>query len=185
MASKPVLIVRDLPERKVICDGLAPGFNYLEERITGTCSSQYSCVDMYEMCRVARAFDPNFGSAYLDAAFVDSISAITPLRALGMLNNLKQQLPQYLAAAFTAPTFDKASVEDYTTAILGWWRTNGNSFPAWALAARITFSISPSSASCERVFALVKNLFGDQQLHALKDYLQAGLKLNYNKRVVG
>ena len=182
---KPVLIVRDLPERKVICDGLAPGFNYLEERITGTCSSQYSCVDMYEMCRVARAFDPNFGSAYLDAAFVDSISAITPLRALGMLNNLKQQLPQYLAAAFTAPTFDKASVEDYTTAILGWWRTNGNSFPAWALAARITFSISPSSASCERVFALVKNLFGDQQLHALKDYLQAGLKLNYNKRVVG
>ena len=140
---------------------------------------------MYEMCRVARAFDPNFAAINLDAAFVESMSAITPLRALGMLNDLKQQLPQFLAAAATAPTFDKASVEGYTTAVLGWWHTNGNSFPVWSLAARITFSISPSSASCERVFALVKNLFGDQQLSALADYLQAGLKLNYNKRVVG
>ena len=103
------------------------------------------------MCRVARAFDPNFARAKLDAAFVDSMSAITPLRALGMLNDLKQQLPKYLAAAAIAPTFDKVSVEDYTTTILDWWRTNGNLFPAWALAARITFSISSSSASCERV----------------------------------
>ena len=37
----------------------------------------------------------------------------------------------------------------------------------------------------ERVFALVKNLFGDQQLSALKDYIQAVLKLNYHGRVVG
>ena len=40
----------------------------------------------------------------------------------------------------------------------------------WALAARITFAITPSSAACERVFALVNNLFGDEQLSALKDY---------------
>ena len=31
----------------------------------------------------------------------------------------------------------------------------------------------------------IKNLFGDQQLSALKDYLQAALKLNYNGRIVG
>jgi hypothetical protein len=40
----------------------------------------------------------------------------------------------------------------------------------WALAARIVFAISPNSASCERVFALL-NLFGDQQATALADYL--------------
>ena len=39
--------------------------------------------------------------------------------------------------------------------------------------------------SCERVFALLKNLCGDEQLSALKVYLQAALKLNYNGRVVG
>ena len=55
---KPVLIVRNLAERNTICDALVPGFGYLEARITGTCHAQYSLVEMYELCRVARAFDP-------------------------------------------------------------------------------------------------------------------------------
>ena len=54
-----------------------------------------------------------------------------------------------------------------------------------ALAARIVFAISPNSASCERVFALLKNLFGEQQMSALADYVQASLMLNYNGRRVG
>ena len=58
-------------------------------------------------------------------------------------------------------------------------------FPAWALAARVVFAISPNSASCERVSALLRNLFGEKQVSALSDYLQASLMLNYNKRVVG
>ena len=33
--------------------------------------------------------------------------------------------------------------------------------------------------------ALLKNLFGDEAMSALADYLQAGLMLNYNKRIVG
>lgn len=182
---KPVLIVRDLPERKAICDALTPGFNYLEARIMGTCDAQYSCVEMYELCRVVRAFDPNFASAHVTANFINAMSVITPLRSLGMLDALKQELPQYLSAAATAPSFDKASVRDYSDAILVWWRNNGKSFPAWALAARITFALSPSSASCEHVFALVKRLFGEQQLRSLKDYIQAALKLNYNERITG
>ena len=88
-------------------------------------------------------------------------------------------------AAAAAPIFDKSNVKDYCKAILQWWHTNGKSFKAWALAARITFAISPNPASCERVFSLLKHLFGDDQLSAIKDYLQAALKLNYNNRVVG
>ena len=102
-----------------------------------------------------------------------------------MLVSLKQQVPQYVSAAANAPTFNKGSVADYSKTILDWWRTNGTSFPAWALAARIVFAVSPNSASCERVFALLKNLFGDEAMRALADYLQAGLMLNYNKRQVG
>ena len=56
---------------------------------------------------------------------------------------------------------------------------------AQALAARIVFAISPNSASCKRVFALLKNLFGEQQMSALADYVQASLMLNYNGRRVG
>ena len=44
---------------------------------------------------------------------------------------------------------------------------------AWALAARIVFALAPNSASCERAFALLKNLFGEQQMSALADYVQA------------
>jgi len=180
-----VLVVRDLPERDAICDALAPGFDYLEKRITGTCEAQYSLVNMYALCRVARAFDPNFAKDHLDAAFVDTMSVITPLNALGMLSDLKQQLPQYTAAAASAPAFDKASVADYSDAILGWWRANGSTFPAWALAARIVVAISPNSASCERVFALLRNLFGEQQMTALADYVQTSLMLNFHGRLVG
>ena len=108
---------------------------------------QYSLVDMYmyALCSYARAFDPSFAKDHVNAAFVDGMSAIAPLNALGMLVRLKQQLPQYLSAAANAPAFNKGSVADYSNAILDWWRTNGTSFPAWALAARVVFAISPNS----------------------------------------
>ena len=182
---KPVLVVRDLRERKDICDGLVPGFEYLEARITGTCGAQYSLVTMYELCDLVRVFDPNFAAAHANPALIDRMSVITPLNALDMLDGMKRELPLYLAAAANSPTFDKGSVADYTDAILGWWRANGSSFKAWALAARIVFAISPNSASCERVFSVLERLFGDQQLSSLSDLLQASLMLNYNKRVVG
>ena len=65
------------------------------------------------------------------------------------------------------------------------WRTNGKSFPAWALAVRVAFAISPNLAACERVFALVKTMFGEQQMSALADMIQAALMLRRNKRIVG
>ena len=128
------MIVRDLPERSAICKALIPGFDYLETRLTGTCDAQYSCVKMLEICRLVRAFDPNFAHSHLDPAYVDSMHSITPLAGHNMLGDLKKELPLYLAAATSAPSFDKADVASYTESILKWWRTNGKSFPAWALA---------------------------------------------------
>ena len=58
-------------------------------------------------------------------------------------------------------------------------------FPAWALAARVAFAISPNSACCERVFALLKSMYGDQQMSVLADLIQAALMLRYNGRRVG
>ena len=43
--------------------------------------------------------------------------------------------------------------------------------------------IAPNSASCERVFSLLKQMFGLDQKTALADYLQAALMLRFNKRV--
>ena len=63
--------------------------------------------------------------------------------------------------------------------------THGTDFPTWAEAARIVFAFLPNSAMSERVFALVKNMFGDDQLSSLSDCIQASLMLNSNERVVG
>ena len=182
---KPVLVVRNLPERAKICDQLTPGFDYLENRITGTCDAQYSLVDMYAICQKVRAFDPNYASAHVDAAFIDTMGVIKPLAGLGMLGELKRELPQYLTAAKDAPAFNKASVKDYSNTLLKWWRVNGSRFPAWALAARIVFAISPNSASCERVFSLLERLFDEEQRGSLADMIQAALMLVYNDRRVG
>lgn len=45
---RPLLLVRDSPERKDIIAGLSPAFEYLDSRILGTCdTAQYSCEHMY------------------------------------------------------------------------------------------------------------------------------------------
>ncbi len=50
---------------------------------------------------------------------------------------------------------------------------------------RIVGSWTPNSAAAERVFSLLKSMFGDQQMSALEDMIEAALALNYNKRKVG
>ena len=49
---------------------------------------------------------------------------------------------------------------------------------------RIVGSFTPNSAAAERVFSLLKNMYGDQQMTALADMIQAAL-LKYNAREVG
>ena len=44
---------------------------------------------------------------------------------------------------------------------------------------------SPSSAACERVFALLKRLFTEEQRRTLGDAIEAALMLRYNRRYVG
>ena len=61
----------------------------------------------------------------------------------------------------------------------------GNKFPAWALAARIVFALSPNSASCERVFALLKRMYSEEQLSSLADAISTSLMLAYNARRIG
>ena len=37
----------------------------------------------------------------------------------------------------------------------------------------MAFALLPNSASCERVFSLIKSMFGEQQMSALADYIRA------------
>ena len=81
--------------------------------------------------------------------------------------------------------FDRNDIAKYTEDVLGWWRMNANRIPTWALAARMVFSLQCSSAASERVFSLVQNLFGSDQVRVLADQVQGATMLNYNKRAIG
>ena len=51
--------------------------------------------------------------------------------------------------------------------------------------AKIVFTITPNSASSERVFSLLEAMFGKDQDMSLADLVQGSLMLRYNKRTVG
>ena len=56
----------------------------------------------------------------------------------------------------------------------------------WGKAARIIFAMAPSSAASERVFSLVKTMFGKDQITSrMADFIQGSLMLRYIQRHVG
>ena len=100
-------------------------------------------------------------------------------RGGGLLADLEWDLPLLLATAhgFTA---DHGCVDDFTESILGWYRNHSGEIVAWAEASLIAFSFTPSSAAAERVFSLLRALFGSSQDMALADYAQGPMVVRYN-----
>ena len=183
---RPLIKTSTMPERRRLAEALAKAFGYLESRITGSCDAIYDCSAMYETCRLVQAFDPAFAAQHVSLQWVDELAKVKPLGAIIDLAKLKAQLPIYLQRATSLTNANYADVDAFTNGVLEWWQKNADDkISEWALAARIIFSISPNSACCERVFALLKNMFGEQQMAALHDYIQAALMMKYNGRVVG
>ena len=97
---------------------------------------------------------------------------------------LKHELPAYLSKC-AGTAYDHDDVAEFSKGILLFWANNGKEFPTWALAMQIVGSFTPNSAAAERVFSLLKLMFGDTQMSALADMIQAALMLKYNARKVG
>lgn len=181
---RPLVKVLHMPERKRISAALAPAFQYLENRIMGTCDDQYDASTCYEVFRLVRVFDPEHAKQHLTSSWVDMLLTIPSLANLVDRNQLKLEIHRYLslAATFTQATTD---VSTYTTAILHWWSINSQHIPEWGKAAKIVFAFTPNSASVERVFAAMRNLFDVTQIHSLSDLVRASLMLHCNDRVLG
>ena len=63
-----------------------------------------------------------------------------------------------------------------------WWRQQSDNLPHWFSAVMKVLLVQPSSAAAERVFSILNSSFNDSQEHALVDYLQACVMLQYNNR---
>ena len=108
----------------------------------------------------------------------------TPVITVTTLLVLKKELPAYKAKTI-GTSFDHDDVDKFTSDILLFWKNYGKEFPTWAHAMQIVGSFTPNSAAAERVFSMLKDMFGDKQMSALADMIQAALMLRYNKRKVG
>jgi hypothetical protein len=89
----------------------------------------------------------------------------------------------------------KAAVEDFAgepaemaskvlPRIMKFWAGHRRDLPRWGSLARLFATILPSSAAAERAFSILQKSCGDQQAHALEDYVAASCLLQFNKRVV-
>ena len=92
-----------------------------------------------------------------------------------VINGLITELPNYVAAAHN---FTMACEEDK----VNWWRQHSDRSPHWSFAVMKVILVQPSSAAAEKVFSIINSSFNDSQDHALVDYIQACVMLQYNKR---
>ena len=81
-----------------------------------------------------------------------------------------------------ASAFDRDDPTAFTEAVLEWWRCHARHIPNWAIAARIMFAISPSSAAAERVFSILANSFGSTRDRALEDLVEGTLQVRFNDK---
>ena len=51
----------------------------------------------------------------------------------------------------------------FAEGVLHWWKVHCSKFPAvcWAEAVRIVFAFTPTLAAAERVFSMLKAMFGE------------------------
>ena len=105
------------------------------------------------------------------AADLDSLQVFPFLSNTSVIEGLKEELPGYLALAADASN----EIEP-----IDWWKRHESDLPKSSSAARQIVLVQPSSAAAEQVFSLLNNSFGDKQHHALEDYIEASVQLQYN-----
>ena len=102
-----------------------------------------------------------------NAASIDELAVFPFLNNQGVLDDLKAELPLYLA---------KASDVDSSINTLDWWKRNVNYLPKWVSALQKVLLIQPSSAASERVFSLLKASFNKQQECSSQNYIETSVQ---------
>ena len=169
------LAIHDSPDWLLYCSYAMGAFNYLENRLTDNCFPAFHYKDNYEMWGLARFFNPSFAAQQLTVGGVDALINITPLRHHDLIDGMKTEVHAYLSVC-AGVVVDTSSMHNFTESVLIFWRK----FPTWGKAASIIFSMTPNTAGAERVFSLLKLMFGDSRTCVLADFIEGSLMLKYN-----
>ena len=66
--------------------------------------------------------------------------------------------------------------------VLAFFELHKKELPMFARVSQILSVYATSSAACERVFSMLRTMFGDKQESSLEDYKAAAVQVKYNKR---
>ena len=143
-----------------------PAYEYFEKKFNE------DLVVPLAIFKCARLFDPvkicDMKPALDD---IDTLRILPFLNNDVSINNLKSELPLYLATAEgVSQDIDK----------LEWWKKHEKSIPNWASACKSTLLIQPSSGAAERAFSILSNCFTNKQTQSLQDYIETSVMLQYN-----
>ena len=146
---------------------VAPAYDYFKEKF------DKDLKPILDTFAAARYFAPSkiheLNPTTLD---IESLRVFPFLNVDSIIDNLKLELPYYLAAA----------EDSYQSDPIEWWKLHKDQLPHWSHAFQLVILVQPSSAAAERVFSLLANSFGTQQESSLEDYVQLSVMLQYNYR---
>ena len=125
--------------------------------------------------KAARIFVPSkVQEMQITVSDVDEL-AVFPFIDTTVLQQLKTELPQYVAAcASVTPSHD----------VLMFWHNHSSTLPYWSTTAAKVTLMQPSSAAAERAFSILKASFSDTQTGCLQDLVGSSCMLQYNNRDV-
>ena len=148
--------------------------------------------------RLAQVFDPSKAKGFTVGKLADCVNSLEALPCFSQFNldlnspQSRSPLLEGMGLEITefhstlkhvdARAFDRDDPTAFTAAVLEWWRCHARHIPNWAIAARIMFAISPSSAAAERVFSILANSFGSTRDSALEDLVEGTLQVRFNEK---
>ena len=139
-------------------DCVQPGIDYFHSKFGNDCSPP---LNAFKAARLASPLKVNDLKPV--AADIDSLKCIPVLNKSETIENLKKELPTYLAKTNGISTDVDA---------LDWFRRNEGELPYWSAAFKLLALIQPSSAAAERIFSLLNASFSSCQTNSLEDYVE-------------
>ena len=172
----------------------APVLSYFEKRFIG--SGAKPALMSLEMDRFffARFANPQFFTlnrsafpADFDSPAGKRLKSAMPFLTSAQLAGLQQEAEVYLAGAamFPATQANPSKREQWRTSsitLLAWWKLQEGDLPTWAQFAKRVFLIQPSSASVERVFSVLNNIYTEDRYSSLEDVIELSCMYIYNER---
>ena len=157
---------------------IEPAWSYFRNKVFGDLGPDIAIYATLRYCNPFSIKRMNYRVNLIELR--GGIEALGHFTALDV-NRILSEFPTYILLCEQFNDIPEA-VADELQLILKFWKLNMLPLPAMALFVRYAYCITPSSASVERVFSLLKSSFGSQQNLALEDYIKASLMFQYNNR---